>query len=175
MPPTTPGTERQGQPPEPWPIFFLVFYFVIWRNIEMSFRDALAALRALSDENRLRALMAVSDRELCVCQIIELLQLSPSTVSKHMSILRDADLVASRKEGRWIHYRLSLEYAAPEVKALVETLREQLRESGRARQDKEMLREILAMDPSVLSRRQAEGGSDDNEMEQTAPNSSCCG
>ncbi|MBW2408107.1 MAG: winged helix-turn-helix transcriptional regulator, partial [Deltaproteobacteria bacterium] len=50
----------------------------------------MAITRALSDQNRVRALMALKDRELCVCQIIELLDLAPSTVSKHMSILANA-------------------------------------------------------------------------------------
>lgn len=59
---------------------------------------------ALSDRSRVRALMALRRGELCVCQITALLQLAPSTVSKHMGLLRDAGLVVSRKEGRWIHY-----------------------------------------------------------------------
>ena len=62
--------------------------------------------RALSDENRVRALMMLRNGELCVCQIIELLGLAPSTVSKHMSILRQARLVQARKEGKWMYYRL---------------------------------------------------------------------
>lgn len=62
--------------------------------------------KALGDENRLRALLAVAQRELCVCEITELLELAPSTVSKHMSILRGAGLVRSRKQGRWIYYRI---------------------------------------------------------------------
>jgi DNA-binding transcriptional ArsR family regulator len=60
---------------------------------------------ALSDPNRVRALMALRNGELCVCQLIELLQLAPSTVSKHMSILKQAGLVASRKDSRWVYYR----------------------------------------------------------------------
>lgn len=62
--------------------------------------------KALSDSNRVRILMALRDRELCVCRIIELLQLAPSTVSKHLSILKQAGLLEGRKEGRWMHYRL---------------------------------------------------------------------
>lgn len=62
--------------------------------------------KALSDENRVRALMMLRDGELCVCQLIEMLGLAPSTVSKHMSILRQAQLVKARKEGRWMYYRL---------------------------------------------------------------------
>jgi ArsR family transcriptional regulator len=63
--------------------------------------------KALSDENRLRAIMMLSGGELCVCQIIQMLGLAPSTVSKHMSILRQAGLVQTRKDGRWMHYRLA--------------------------------------------------------------------
>lgn len=63
-------------------------------------------VKALSDENRVRALMMLSRGELCVCQLIEMLGLAPSTVSKHMSILRQARLVQARKEGRWMYYRL---------------------------------------------------------------------
>ncbi len=62
--------------------------------------------KAISDPNRVRALMALQGHELCVCRIIELLQLAPSTVSKHLAILRQAGLVEGRKEGRWMHYRL---------------------------------------------------------------------
>ena len=68
--------------------------------------EILNITKALSDENRVRALMMLTGGELCVCQIIEMLGLAPSTVSKHMSILRQAGLVETRKEGRWIYYRL---------------------------------------------------------------------
>ncbi len=62
--------------------------------------------KALSDSNRVRALAALQHGELCVCQLIELLKLAPSTVSKHMSILKQAGLVESRKDSRWVYYRL---------------------------------------------------------------------
>ena len=61
--------------------------------------------KALADGNRVRILMALRGGELCVCQLIALLGLAPSTVSKHVSILRRAGLVESRKEGRWIFCR----------------------------------------------------------------------
>ncbi len=64
-------------------------------------------IKALSDSNRVRALLALKPGELCVCQLIELLELAPSTVSKHMSILKQAKLVQSRKAGRWIYYSIA--------------------------------------------------------------------
>ncbi|MGO9567341.1 MAG: ArsR/SmtB family transcription factor [Desulfomonilaceae bacterium] len=69
-------------------------------------REFMSIVRALADENRVRALLALRDGELCVCQIIELLNLAPSTVSKHMSILKQARLVEAAKRGRWVYYRL---------------------------------------------------------------------
>lgn len=69
--------------------------------------EILKAAKALGDRNRLLALKALEGRELCVCEIIALLRLAPSTVSKHMSILADAQLVLGRKQGKWMHYRLN--------------------------------------------------------------------
>jgi len=68
--------------------------------------DFISITKGLSDENRVRALMMLRNGELCVCQLIEMLGLAPSTVSKHMSILRQARLVQVRKEGKWMYYRL---------------------------------------------------------------------
>jgi len=72
----------------------------------MSMLEFQNIVSAIGDENRLRAIMALRTGELCVCQIVELLQLAHSTVSKHMSILKQAGLVESRKKGRWVYYRL---------------------------------------------------------------------
>jgi DNA-binding transcriptional ArsR family regulator len=70
-------------------------------------RKVLLTANALSDESRLRMLLALKHGELCVCQLAELVGLAQSTVSKHMYILRMAGLVESRREGRWVLYRRS--------------------------------------------------------------------
>ncbi len=70
-------------------------------------RNIINITKALSDENRVRALMMFRNGELCLCQLIEMLGLAPSTVSKHMAILYQAGLVDTRKEGRWNYYRLA--------------------------------------------------------------------
>jgi ArsR family transcriptional regulator, arsenate/arsenite/antimonite-responsive transcriptional repressor len=146
--------------------------FVIWRNIDMGFRDVLPALRALGDEGRLRALFAVRHRELCVCQITELLSLAPSTVSKHMAILRQAQLVDSRKEGRWIYYRMSLEHSTPAIAGMVNGLLASLESHPDAVADAQRLNEILAMDPEVLCRRQCRPAGEAAEEQETA--TACC-
>ena len=70
-------------------------------------RNIISITKALSDENRVRALMMLRKGELCVCQLIEVLRLAPSTVSKHMAVLYQAGLVDARKQGRWNYYRLA--------------------------------------------------------------------
>ena len=75
--------------------------------------EFVAIAKALGDENRARAVMALAEGELCLCQIIEVLGVSPSTVSKHMSILQQAGLVERRKDGRWHYYRLAGRDASP--------------------------------------------------------------
>ncbi|NUN98347.1 MAG: winged helix-turn-helix transcriptional regulator [Candidatus Omnitrophica bacterium] len=69
-------------------------------------KEFMCIAKALADDNRVRTLMFLRGGELCVCQVIEMLQLAPSTVSKHLAILRQAGLIESRKEGRWIYHHL---------------------------------------------------------------------
>jgi DNA-binding transcriptional ArsR family regulator len=58
--------------------------------------EFMTVIKALADENRVRVILALHERESCVCQIIDLLGLAPSTVSNHMPILKQARLVVSR-------------------------------------------------------------------------------
>ncbi|MDF7807471.1 metalloregulator ArsR/SmtB family transcription factor [Pontiellaceae bacterium B12219] len=64
-------------------------------------------LKALSDKNRMRVVAALwRFDELCACQVTEVLQVKGATVSRHMGILQKAGLVQSRKDGRWVYYKL---------------------------------------------------------------------
>ena len=119
-------------------------------------RDFLLIAKALADQNRLRALCALRRRDLCVCQIVELLGLAPSTVSKHMSVLRQARLVEARKDGRWMHYRLGGDDAPAAVQEALTWARQSLVKSPQVLQDAKRLKEILRMDREELCRRQAE-------------------
>jgi DNA-binding transcriptional ArsR family regulator len=110
--------------------------------------------KALSDENRVRTLLALDGRELCVCQIIELLELAPSTVSKHMSILANARLVEGRQDGRWRFYRLAGDDAPNEAREAIALTFRSLSKIPQIRQDAERIKEILKLDPEVLCRTQ---------------------
>ena len=69
-------------------------------------REFMAVTRALADPNRVRILLALRRKELCVCQITELFGFASSTMSKHLSVLHQAGLILSRKTERWVYYRL---------------------------------------------------------------------
>ncbi len=96
--------------------------------------------KALADENRVRILMALNGgEELCVCQLIDLLQLAPSTVSKHLFILRNARLILGRKAGRWMYYRLNGAAAAGVVKEALDWVTRSVAEEPVIHQDKARL------------------------------------
>ena len=116
-------------------------------------RAFMTVAKALADENRVRVVLALPRRELCVCQIVELLELAPSTVSKHMAILKQAGLVESRKEGRWIYYRLAGDDAPAEVRSAIAWVRDALGRKQETRADRQRLQEILACDPEELCRK----------------------
>jgi DNA-binding transcriptional ArsR family regulator len=120
----------------------------------MTMRELLDITKAMADGNRLRVLMALTGGELCVCQIVELLQLAPSTVSKHMSILRQAGLVEGRKDGRWMYYRLPGRGASKAAREAVAWVRRGLAESPQTSLDEKRLKAILAMDPEEICRKQ---------------------
>ena len=116
-------------------------------------RDRLDELKALADETRLRALCALRGGELCVCQLIALLDLAPSTVSKHLSILRAARLVESRKDGRWMYYRLSTEFRAPSTGKMLELLFKGLEGTECVAADGKRLKEICSENMESLCKR----------------------
>ena len=117
-------------------------------------RDVLDVTKALADGNRLRVLMALTGGELCVCQIIEMLGLAPSTVSKHLSVLYQAGLVEARKEGRWMYYRLPGRGAPRAVREALAWVRRNLGDAPQVVQDGRKLARILSMDRETLCKRQ---------------------
>ncbi|MGD9174849.1 MAG: metalloregulator ArsR/SmtB family transcription factor [Desulfobacterales bacterium] len=119
--------------------------------------------KALADENRVRILMALNGRtELCVCQLIDMLKLAPSTVSKHLFILRNARLINCRKKGRWMYYRLNTDGVSSIVPSALEWVIRSVDEDPSIHQDDERLSEILSepaekVNPLVVEVMKEEG------------------
>ena len=119
-------------------------------------REFMNITKALADETRVRTLLALRNGELCVCQITELLGLAVSTVSKHLSILYQAGLVESRKDGRWIYYRLPGKDAPVAVREAIDWVEQSLAGEPRIAEDAQHLKKLLRLNPTELCRRQCQ-------------------
>ena len=117
-------------------------------------REFMNLSKALADANRVRLLLVLRGRELCACQLTELFGLAPSTMSKHLSILYQAQLVNVRKEGRWVYYSLPENEASPAVRAALEWVTLALAKDAQAAADTKQLKQILKTDPTELCRKQ---------------------
>jgi ArsR family transcriptional regulator len=62
--------------------------------------------QALGDHTRLRLLNLMGDREICVCYFVEILGQGQPKISRHLAYLRRAGIVAARRDGKWMHYRI---------------------------------------------------------------------
>ena len=112
-----------------------------------------AVAKALADASRVRAIMALRHGELCLCQLIELLGLAPSTVSKHMSVLVQAGLAEVRKDGRWHFYRLPSATDRPDVQLALKWCNASLRSEEDVIADDKRIESIRTMDLQELCRR----------------------
>lgn len=86
----------------------------------MDERRTALVFKALCDENRIRILKLLCGGEKCACKLLEELNISQSTLSHHMKILCDSGIVASRKEGTWMHYSISSDGAQTAKELLTE-------------------------------------------------------
>jgi DNA-binding transcriptional ArsR family regulator len=120
----------------------------------MKMREFMAVAKALGDENRVRMLLALQGGELCVCQITELFSLAASTTSKHLSILYQAGLLDSRKQGRWMYYSLPGKAAPVAAREAIRWTARALADDPRIAEDAARLKKVLAMDPVELCKRQ---------------------
>lgn len=78
--------------------------------------------KALSDPNRLRILKMLQTKHLCVCEITSVLNLATSTVSKHLSILRDSGFIIEKKEGKWVNFQINPTPSDQRVTAILSSL-----------------------------------------------------
>ena len=95
---------------------------------------SIRVMKALSDPNRVRVLKLLQNKELCVCNIQEVLQLAQSTVSRHMKVLESAGLVERRRQGTWIMYKLSVKHESEYEAAMLSHLENWLEEDRELKQ-----------------------------------------
>ncbi|MEJ5300983.1 MAG: metalloregulator ArsR/SmtB family transcription factor [Thermodesulforhabdaceae bacterium] len=89
-------------------------------------KQFIKVMKALSEPNRVKILKALLKREMCVCEIQALIGLAQPTVSKHLKVLEEADLITYSKENLWVNYRVYKETPNPYAKILIQFLEEWL-------------------------------------------------
>ena len=120
----------------------------------MGLRDYESVFKAAADPTRVRILKILEGGEMCVCQVIAILSLGQSTVSKHLSILFQAGLVESRKDGRWIYYQLPGKTAPVVVREAFDWIEKALADNSHVLEDNKKLQKILKQDPAEICKRQ---------------------
>ncbi len=108
-------------------------------------RDFELAMKAVGDPTRTRILKLLEGGGLCVCQVQAVLGLAPSTVSKHLTVLKLAGLVEDRRDGKWIEYALADEGRHAHVRPVLQLLRGVLDREPAVVADRRRLREIKAI------------------------------
>jgi len=104
-------------------------------------QDLIKALKALSDETRLRIMRVLLERECCVCEIMQALDISQSRASRNLGILQDAGFLKARREGLWIVYSIDWQTANRYATSLAKLVK-----------DSPVSNEVLAKDKVRLSR-----------------------
>jgi len=112
-------------------------------------RKLAKTFKALSDETRLRILNILLERECCVCEVMQVLDITQSRASRHLITLCDAGFLKFRRQGLWAMYSIDWESMDKKQIDLVATLREALINNQTALSDKRKLSEAVKIGLSV--------------------------
>lgn len=110
-------------------------------------RETVKAFKALSDETKLRILNLLLERECCVCEVMQALEISQSRASRGLAALYDAGFLKVRKDGLWSFYSIDREGIQVYQSQLIEAVRDALKDNKIAALDKERLGKAERMGP----------------------------
>ena len=119
-----------------------------------TFGDELLFFRALADHTRLRLLNLMGDGEVCVCFFVEVLKINQPKISRHLAYLRRAGVVAARRDGKWMHYRV-VEPADAHAARIFREVRAWLTEDADMRRDRERLVKVCCAPQTPVQLRGA--------------------
>jgi len=100
-------------------------------------------MKVLSDETRLRIIMLLLERECCVCEVMQALDISETRASRNLGILKNAGLVQYRKEGLWSLYSIDREQMRPDIYELIESIKRALSLDNLVARDREALKQAI--------------------------------
>ncbi|UCH07204.1 MAG: winged helix-turn-helix transcriptional regulator [Deltaproteobacteria bacterium] len=109
-------------------------------------KDFLYVMKALSDPNRIKILKMLQHKMMCVCELQAALQIAQPSVSKHLKILENADLVDSKKDGMWVNYHLTDGSRSPYAASILGNLRHWLEDDREVTELVQKLPEIRRED-----------------------------
>ncbi len=115
-------------------------------------QDLIKAMKALSDETRLRILELLLERECCVCEIMQALEISQSRASRNLRILQDAGFLRAQRQGAWIIYSIDWDTANRYAASLAILLRDYPIDSEVLSQDKERFKHAVRTGPGCVKR-----------------------
>ncbi len=104
-------------------------------------------MKALSDETRLRMLKVLLERECCVCEVMQALDISQSRASRNLGILQDAGFLKVRRDGAWMLYSVDRQSANRYATSLAKLLRDSPISNEVLTQDKERLKHAVRIGP----------------------------
>jgi ArsR family transcriptional regulator len=110
-------------------------------------QDLIKAMKALSDETRLRILKILLERECCVCEVMQALDISQSRASRNLGILQDAGFLKVRRDGVWIVYSVDWRTANRYATSLAKLLRDSPISDEVLTQDKKRLKHAVRIGP----------------------------
>lgn len=116
-------------------------------------RDLLKAIRALSDETRLRILNLLLERECCVCEVMQALDISQTRASRNLSMLYDAGFLKLRKDGLWSFYSIDQEDTPAYSAELIEAVKKGLTGNKVAARDRARLKNVERIGPTRAERQ----------------------
>ena len=105
-------------------------------------RNFIRSVKALSDETRVRVLNLILQRECCVCEVMEVLNISQTRASRNLSMLYDAGFLKHRREGLWSHYSIDADGMEQYHLELMEAAKTALKDNTAAAQDLEALKQM---------------------------------
>jgi len=113
-------------------------------------RDFAKLFRALSDETRIRILKILLERECCVCEVMQALDVSQSRASRNLGILEDAGFIRSRRDGLWIVYSIDEQRMKSHTVQVIKMLRNSLVNDEILLQDRERLSNAVRVGPKAI-------------------------
>ena len=119
----------------------------------MGLRDYESVMKAAADPTRVRILKILEGGEMCVCQVIAILSLGQSTVSKHLFLLRAAGLIKDRRDRKWVHYSLKRGGDSPYAARMLRNLRGWLNDDPVIAKDRERAATARAIGPIAICER----------------------